>query len=456
VCSNWLLAALLLALPSGRHWVVIHPTIDVVHYAYHEPMVFATDLLLGAVVASWLLSWLLSPGRTRLKWGPAFLFVPLLAFIALGLVGVPQAVAPRYGAFPVVRLVMLLTFYLMLLNAPLPREFIAWPLAASMAMQAIVSVPQFLLGHTVGLQQLGEISMDSQRPGASVVAIGEQRWLRAYGLTHHPNLLGGLAMVCLQIVTGFYLTQSGLRRLVLLGFLVVTYGALLLTFSRAAWLGAVVGGCALLGMIFLARRQGAQKVRASSLMLLAVVLLATTLVFVQLNWPLLRPRLGLSSEGIEIRSVEERAMLRDAALVLIRMRPLFGVGLGTFSSALYRLAPEAISYYSSFTPVHNVLLLATAELGILGGALWLCLIMSPWLALFLRRRQVRMTAWWAGLCGAMAALTVVSFLDHYVWSFQQGRLIFWLVWGLWAREWVRSPYSDGAGSRQLAVAAPLP
>jgi hypothetical protein len=71
----------------------------------------------------------------------------------------------------------------------------------------------------------------------------------------------------------------------------------------------------------------------------------------------------------------------------------------------------------------------------MGGLLWLCLIVSPWIALWLRRRQVRMTPWWAGLCGAMAALTVASFFDHYLWSFQQGRLMLWLVWGLWAHEW---------------------
>jgi O-antigen ligase len=88
--------------------------------------------------------------------------------------------------------------------------------------------------------------------------------------------------------------------------------------------------------------------------------------------------------------------------------------------------------------VHNVLILATAELGLGGGLLWLCLIASPWLALWLRRRRVEMTPWWAGLCGAMVAFTVASFFDHYVWTFQQGRLILWLVWGLWAREWTSS------------------
>lgn len=439
--SNLSLAALLFALPSGRHWILYHPRTDEAYYAYYEPVLYATDLLLCAALGGWLLSRLLTRRRTKLQWGPTFLYVPLLGLLVLGCLGVPRAVDPIYALFPVARLILMLIFYLMLVNAPLRRDLIAWPLAASMVVQALFSVPQFLLGHTVGLPQLGETPNDSRWSGASVVAIGERRWLRAYGLTQHPNVLGGLAVTSLLAVAGFYLRQSGLRRVALLGLMAVALGTLLLTFSRGAWLGMAAGGMALLGFLLWARWVGTQTFRKSSLWLLGGIVLAVLLAFVSVTWPLLMPRLGLASEGIEIRSVEERALLSKAALTLIQMRPWFGVGLGNFSAALYRLAPEAVSYYTGFTPVHNVLILATAELGILGGLFWLCLIVSPWLALWLRRRQVEMTPWWAGLCGAMAALTVVSLFDHYAWSFQQGRLALWLVWGLWAREWARSPSS---------------
>jgi O-antigen ligase len=332
----------------------------------------------------------------------------------------------------------MLLFYLMLLNTPIHRSQIAWSLGAAMVVQAAFSVPQFLLGHTAGLHQLGEIPNDSRWPGASVVALGERRWLRAYGLTPHPNVLGGLAMTSLLVMAGFYLRQAGLRRLVLLGLMAVSLGTLLLTFSRSAWVGTLAGFMVLLALLLWGHRAGAAPVRRSSLLLLAAALLAVVLTFASLVWPLLVPRLGLASEGVEIRSVEERLLLGEAALGLIRLRPWLGVGLGGFSAALYRLTPEAVSYYEEFTPVHNIMVLATAELGILGGLLWLFLIVSPWLALWLRRRQVVMTPWWAGLCAGLVALTVAGFFDHYPWSLQQGRLVLWLVWGLWAREWTRS------------------
>ena len=437
--SNWSLAALLFALPSGRHWVLYGARAGEAHYAYYEPVLYATDLLLCAALGAWLLARQLDRETTKLQWGPAFFYLPLLGFLVLGLLNLVWALDPLYALFPLARLVGMLAFYLMLVNAPLRRDFIAWTLAASMVVQAAVSVPQFLLGHTGGLDQLGEMPNDSRWPGASVVAMGERRWLRAAGLTQHPNILGGLAMASLLIVSGFSLRQSGLRRLVLLGLLSVTVGTLLITFSRAAWLGAFAGGLVLLGFVSWSQRAGTHLVRRSSLWLLAGVVLAVVLAFVSLVWPLLMGRLGLASEGIEIRSVEERAELSQAGLNLIQMRPWLGVGLGGFSSALYQLTPEAVATYSSFAPVHNVPILAMAELGLGGGLLWLCLIAAPWLALWLCRRQVKMTPWWAGLCGAMVALTVASFFDHYVWTFQQGRVILWLVWGLWAREWTRSP-----------------
>jgi hypothetical protein len=87
-----------------------------------------------------------------------------------------------------------------------------------------------------------------------------------------------------------------------------------------------------------------------------------------------------------------------------------------------------------------------AELGIMGGVLWALLLVAPWLALWFRHRRVRMSPWWAGLSGALAALAVVSCLDMYTWVYHEGRLLQWLVWGLWANEWVRHTAPEGGNT----------
>lgn len=166
----------------------------------------------------------------------------------------------------------------------------------------------------------------------------------------------------------------------------------------------------------------------------AVAGLLVILIFGILNWQLLLPRLGLATEGVEIRSVEERASLTDAAWSLIRRRPVLGVGLGGFATAMYDLLAGEVGY-PIYQPVHNVMLLAAAELGVLGGVSWLALVIAPWVALWRRRKTVRMTGWLAGLSAAMAALALVSLIDAYTWASHQGRLLHWTILGLWAREW---------------------
>jgi hypothetical protein len=436
MASVWMLAGLLVTLPFWRHRVLLHRPGDAVFFEFHDLTLYTTDLLWLGAVGGWLLSRLLHPAPPRLRLGPWFLSGPLAGFLALSSAGIAFAVDPVYAAYQTIRLLFLVLLYLMVINVPLTPRAVAWPLAAGMAVQMAVALPQFALGRSLGLQRLGEVTVQAAWPGASVVMTGEQRWLRAYGLAQHPNLLGGCLMVMLLLVIGYYLTRAGWRRLVLLLALAAGLVTLLFTFSRSAWLGAAVGGVIMLGLLLWSRRQGRWSPQYSSLALLAALFLSTGLFFSAANWRLLQPRLGLTSQGVEIRSVEARAMQIEAAWTLIQMRPALGVGIGNYPTALYHLAREAVAAYPVYQPVHNVFLLSAAELGLAGGALWLALIVTPWAALWLGRREVQMTAWWAGVGGALAALTVVSFFDFYPWQAHQGRLALWLVWGLWAREWL--------------------
>jgi O-antigen ligase len=436
--SVWMLAGLLVTLPFWRHRVLLHRASDPVFFEFHDLTLYTNDLLWWVAIGGWLLSRLLDPAAPRLRPGPWFLSGPLAGLLVLSLIGIPFAVDPVYAGYQTVRLLLLAWLYLMIINVTLMPGMVAWPLAAGMVLQTTVALPQFALGRSLGLRRLGEVTVQAAWKGASVVMVGEQRWLRAYGLAQHPNLLGGCLIVMLLLVIGYYLTQSGWRRLPLLIALASGLITLLVTFSRAAWLGAAVGGVMMLGLLLWSRRQLRWSPDYSSVALLAGLFLAMGAAFAVINWQLLQPRLGLTSQGVEIRSVEARAIQVKAAWALVRMRPVLGVGIGNYPTALYHLAREAVAAYPVYQPVHNVFLLSTAELGLLGGALWLAVIVAPWAALWLRRRQVQMMPWWAGLSGALAALTVVSLFDYYTWLSHQGRLALWLVWGLWARDWIRN------------------
>ncbi|HSR34666.1 MAG TPA: O-antigen ligase family protein [Anaerolineae bacterium] len=436
--SVWGLVALLVTLPFWRHRVLIHRPAEPVFFEFRDVILYTNDLLWWGAVGAWLLSGLLGRTWTRWRLGPMFLTGPLVGLLLLGAAGIPSAVDPFFAGYQTLRLVLLLALYFLVLNLPLTSGTVAWPLAAGLTVQAVVGVPQFFLGRSLGLKRMGEVAVKAAWPGAGVVMVGEERWLRAYGMTQHPNLLGGLVVVMMLVVTGYYLWQSGWRRITLLVALGVGLATALFTFSRSAWLGGLLGGLVLVAALLWAWRRRQWSPNWPTVALLSAVSLGVVTAFLISYWPLLRPRLGLVQQGVEIRSVDARVMQSEAAKVLIWMRPVLGVGLGNYPIALYELAPETVAEYPVYQPVHNVLLLSTAELGPLGGLLWLCLAASPWLALWLRRRQVWMEPWWAGVSGALAALMVVSFFDQYVWSSNQGRLLLWLVLGLWAREWEKS------------------
>jgi O-antigen ligase len=426
----------LLLQPFWRHRVLVARPPQAVYFALRDFVVYTTDYALIGTLGAWLLGRRLRGKVHNLRVGAPIIFATLAGIMLLSLLGTPWAVDPGFTLYHALRYLLLLTFYLLLVNATfVSPSLTAWSLGLSAALQAGVGLLQFLRGRSLGLQRLGEVVLDPAWSGVSVVGVGKARWLRAYGLTQHPNLLGGCLMIGLLLLVGYALDRQGPERYLLAALFGLGLTGLLATFSRAAWLGALTGGAVTMGMLSLdpARRKAAWR----AVVPFIAAALVVTAVFIAAYGRLLVPRLGLAAQGTEIRSVEERGVLMNGALALIRLRPLLGVGLGNFAVALYRLAPETVAAYPIYQPVHNVALLLTAELGLLGGVLWITLIIAPWVMLWRHRHDLRLTGWWAGLHGALTALGVVSLFDAYVWSAHQGLLALILVLGLWARAWTQ-------------------
>lgn len=394
-------------------------------------------LLTLATIGFWLLARWLDPAPRPFSMGPAALAIPLMALVVLGLVTIPFSINPIVSALSARYHLLLLGLYLVTVNSRTERGAVAAALACGAAVQAAIGWPQFLLGHSVGLQAIGEYAVDSAWPGASVVMMGQSRVLRAYGLSGHPNQLGGYLMFSIPIVVG-YLLQPPVKRyfaLALATGLFLSLAALLATFSRAAWLGLAAGAAGMLALLR-DRRQAGLRLPAhwKSFLGLAVLGIAA---FAAINWQPLLGRLGAGGYATETQSFEERGSLNAAAWQLVRERPIHGVGLGNFVEGVSVLLPEQAADLPGMS-VHNLFLLSTAELGMLGGPLWLYLMAAPWLVYWRSRGKVALTPWSVGLYGALAGLAVVSMLDYYLWSTLRGGAMLWLTWGLWAREWNRS------------------
>jgi O-antigen ligase len=122
-------------------------------------------------------------------------------------------------------------------------------------------------------------------------------------------------------------------------------------------------------------------------------------------------------------SMAGRSWITGQALSAIREHPLTGLGIGSFVINLANTAVEG----APIEPVHNVILLATAELGVAG------LILIAILFVSVVRSIIRSTSPRAILAGALlAGLGIISLFDHYLWTIAPGRTMLGLALGLWA------------------------
>jgi len=284
-------------------------------------------------------------------------------------------------------------------------------------LQGIVGSAQFLTQRSVGLSWLGEFDLHPEGKLVSVIDIGGKRWLRAYGLTAHPNLLGGYLvlwlLVCLGQVAQGRPKQRGISAIHVWLAIIIGAAGVFCSFSRSAWLGLVVG----LAYFVALERSHIRAVRhrlgnrRAMVVALIVCVVALTVLFVYRE--LLLTRLFRLDTPLESRSIRERFEEVAQAWGLICERPLVGVGSGYYLRALWDRAGDRPP--PGFRLIHNIPLLSFAELGFLGPVMWLWMLLTP-VVVSLRtswRRLVGPSE--AGWAAAFAAATVFSMFDSYLY-----------------------------------------
>ncbi len=382
--------------------------------------------------------------RRRWQWGWLHISGPLFGLTLLGiaslvlagLLGQNLAAAAGAGlplrntAFQLLSLGVVWFVYLFIVNE---RPQLTWPLALVVLIQGGVGVAQFVLQRNLGLAALGELALNPEVRGVSVLMTEEgQRWLRAYGLTGHPNLLAALLTLLLLLLLLDFPKQHGVRRALLVGVCGVGVLGLLATVSRAAWLAFGVGLVVWTLGTWLessALRSSASRRPSRSLARYAawvLVPIAAGAAFVVFYGRQLATRFFDLNTAVEARSLLER--LRDVriAWTLIRDHPWTGVGLGNYLASARQIDRSA-------RVVHNVPLLVTAEMGMLGGVLWLWLGLAPIVAAVRgwmsgRRELVSQLAPWV-------ALLTIGLFHGLLWINTGWRtaILLALLMGAWAR-----------------------
>lgn len=351
------------------------------------------------------------PGLRR-RWG---LVVPVFGFGILTLIRVYPIHIPLKAR---VAWGNILIFWFVFVYA-----WIAWPpkwvwttFGILLIVQGAVAVIQFVFQRPIGLPVFHEIAPYPTEAGASVIEASGRRWLRAYGLTPHPNVLGGYLSVMLSFVTGAWIAAPQGRRWLLVS-LGLGVAGVFVSFSRSAWLGLVMGIAYLFGLLLLVDPSliRSLKGRRTWIWMGGAIVLVTVISCLVLR-DLLIARLFRLGSPLESASIQERIRDAQQAWMLIVNRPFRGVGTGTYVEALWAWADATGRDFPAFQHVHNVPLLAAVELGVGGALLWLWLLIAPPVDVarrMLTRKQVDPIQ--IGLGAAFLVALTTSLTDYFLY-----------------------------------------
>lgn len=350
----------------------------------------------------------------------------LLIFLGFALPSIFLSVYPVLAVHQLTRLLLMAMLALavgfLLKRGILKFQQIAAVIAASAFFQSLVAVLQFKFFRSLGLRLLGEPVVNVFTENIARFRIDGSMFLRSFGTLPHANILAAFLVLGLICFFYFYLRSGSQKiwyRLALAVGLFFLFLALLFTFSRSGWLVAAI-------VIFLIVLWGLlnKDFRKQTLSLFMILISIFYLLFSNFGW-LILPRASLSTGE---PSVSYRWIYNKIGLEIIKENPL-GIGLGNqlfyaVEKDLYR--PAGITHQRDWQPVHNIYLLIASEVGTLGLLVFLVFLFKSVKAVWKTDDKLKLITIYSLLFTSL----LFGLVDHFPWTLQSGRLMFWLAIGL--------------------------
>jgi O-antigen ligase len=397
---SWSHALLVLALPFSLYRPLARPSMPGVLDIYVTPGIYLTDFAILGVLLSTLL--LQKPWRNPF-FGERKITFPFLTLVGLAVLSIPWSMSPKVALYSAFRWLIALLLYLALLQIRFPIERTIAVFLVGLSIHALIGALQVLHQGPLGLP--GELIPVWDPSRVASIQVGSHWSLRAYGLTFHPNVLGGFMAV------GLILSLPLLRKTWAIPFWMLLWMGLFLSFSRSAWLAVALALPLVVGALIWQRVQMRRRY-----LIISVLVIVLLLAFVLLQFDQLRGRLSLITSPSERASWSGRGELIVTSLRAIMARPWTGLGAGNFPLAASIASIEEVPH-----PVHNIPLLMASEIGILGGIIWLCLWLLPGLTLL--SSGTKKELWSLVLVASWLAIGIIGLWDFYPWGLESGRLL---------------------------------
>ena len=233
----------------------------------------------------------------------------------------------------------------------------------------------------------------------------------------NPNTFAEVLILLLPLVLALVLcSRKWWSRLAAAGIFVIGVAALGMTYSRASWVGIA---CAMVVMVFLWKPKLIPAFAV--LCVLCIPLLPTTI------WNRILT-IGNTSDS----STTSRIPLFQAALEVIRHRPVSGAGLGTAATQAYIRDYNLYHAEAPFVHSHNFYLEVWIQAGLLGVVGFMSSMLWNIKRAAHTVRHCENSAARTITCCAASALcgAMVCGLADYLWNYPRVMCIFWFVFAM--------------------------
>jgi O-antigen ligase len=229
------------------------------------------------------------------------------------------------------------------------------------------------------------------------------------------NAAGSLYAMAALCAIGFAIGDRDRRSWWTIGAIAIVPAALLAG-SRAAF---VAFGLGLLALVAIMSRW--RPTRAQLALRAAVVLAIALTAIVWTDW-------SLDRQGGPGQAVSHRTQFTMTSLRMVAAAPVYGIGLGKYFDRSNEFFTEELRRVYGNENAHNYFLQQMAELGILGGSLFIAMVIPPLFAGWQRIRTDPSHVALAALCAGATTYLITCLTGHPL-LVPEAAFPFWIVLG---------------------------
>ncbi len=382
-------------------------------YIYNSAYVYLSDIFIFILFLLWISERQYQKIISLVKYRGNYFLAIFLIIVILSVFFSYNKINNRLDFWHLIKFIEFLWLFIFIKANIKGKVEVGQILIISALTQSAIAIIQFIIQSDLGLRVLGESLIKPWLAGVAKISTLDEVLIRSYGTFPHPNILAAFLLISFVFLVQLIIQRIHFKHSLKIYFLyyVLISTGVFLTFSRTAWILWV-----LINLIFIILNLKNPFVPKNNLefLLLFFIIYSIALLVIFPNELYLRLNINFNEQAIN-----QRILYSNIALKIIKDNPFLGVGLGNYINYLKDHFKGLESW--QYEPVHNIFLLITSEVGIVG-----ILVLGLFFLLKLRKEIFLNPV-------SLSFIFIILFfgiLDHFFWTLQPGELMFWMLLGI--------------------------